>query len=57
MKEKMIMKLEKERLIAKVENMEKSMTQIEDDAEFLEKTQMKSKLMETQDKERKKVKL
>ena len=33
MKEKMIMKLEKERLIAKVENMEKSLLQIEDDAE------------------------
>jgi len=47
MKEKMIMKLEKERLNAKVENLEKSFAQIIDegsDEELKDKTQLKSKL-------------
>lgn len=58
MKEKMIMKLEKERLIAKVENMEKSLIQIEDDAEQMkDRTDMKSKLIDTQEREKKKIKL
>lgn len=42
------MKLEKERLIAKVENLEKSLVQLEEDAEVIkERTDMKSKLMDT----------
>ena len=50
MKEKMIMKLEKERLIAKVENLEKSFVQLEEDSEAIkERTDLKSKLMETQE--------
>lgn len=48
MKEKMIMKLEKERLVAKVENMEKSLIQIEEEAEVMKDwTDMKSKLLDT----------
>ena len=47
MKEKMIMKLEKERLVAKVDNLEKSLVQLEEGTEDREKTELKSKLMET----------
>jgi predicted nuclease with TOPRIM domain len=43
MKEKMIMKLEKERLQAKVENLEKSLAQLEENDE----QNLKSKLLES----------
>ena len=49
MKEKMIMKLEKERLVAKVENLEKSLLQLEEGTEDKDKTELKSKLLETQE--------
>lgn len=49
MKEKMIVKLEKERLAAKVDNLEKSFAQIDDGSEeFKDKTNFKSKLDDTQ---------
>lgn len=55
MKEKMIMKLEKERLVAKVDNLEKSLLQLEEGTENpLRKSDMKSKLLETQEQSLKK---
>lgn len=58
MKEKMIMKLEKERLSAKVDNLEKSFAQVEEGTEehMREKTQFKSKLEDTHMKKSKKKK-
>ena len=43
------MKLEKERLVAKVENLEKSLLQLEEGTEDKDKTELKSKLLETQE--------
>ena len=43
------MKLEKERLVAKVESLEKSLLQIEEGSDLKDRTELKTKMIDTQE--------